>query len=307
MNIIDKNFNLLVNDIKKSSETEIFFHIKERFLLLNEETRKSCESFFNKFLYWGKLDILNKEFEFFELKASTLKKHIDDFVWLYSNLCDYQSKTILYGILNNWYNWDFTYLGKSIQNLYDDYFDLDLIPSCEDEVLVDLGAYIGDTALSFINNYGEDSYKKIYCYEINKENFGYLEANMKPYEDIYLRLKGVYDENKEMFLKENGELSSSQVSDDGNILVNMVCLDDDIKEEITIIKSDIEGSEVKALIGAKGHIINEHPKLLISIYHSNNDVWQIPKMIKEMDDSYRFYLRYHGGSIYPTEITLIAL
>ena len=117
----------------------------------------------------------------------------------------------------------------------------------------------------------------------------------------------VYDENKEMFLKENGELSSSQVSDDGNILVNMVCLDDDIKEEITIIKSDIEGSEVKALIGAKGHIINEHPKLLISIYHSNNDVWQIPKMIKEMDDSYRFYLRYHGGSIYPTEITLIAL
>ena len=307
MNIIDKNFNLLVNDIKKSSETEIFFHIKERFLLLNEETRKSCESFFNKFLYWGKLDVLNKEFEFFELKASTLKKHIDDFVWLYSNLCDYQSKTILYGILNNWYNWDFTYLGKSIQNLYDDYFDLDLIPSCEDEVLVDLGAYIGDTALSFINNYGEDSYKKIYCYEINKENFGYLEANMKPYEDIYLRLKGVYDENKEMFLKENGELSSSQVSDDGNILVNMVCLDDDIKEEITIIKSDIEGSEVKALIGAKGHIINEHPKLLISIYHSNNDVWQIPKMIKEMDDSYRFYLRYHGGSIYPTEITLIAL
>ena len=307
MNIIDKSFNLLVNDIKKSSETEIFFHIKERFLLLNEETRKSCENFFNKFLYWGKLDVLNKDFEFFELKASTLKKHIDDFIWLYSNLCDYQSKTILYGILNNWYNWDFTYLGKSIQNLYDDYFDLDLIPSCEDEVLVDLGAYIGDTALSFINNYGEDSYKKIYCYEINKENFGYLEANMKPYEDIYLRLKGVYDENKEMFLKENGELSSSQVSDDGNILVNMVCLDDDIKEEITIIKSDIEGSEVKALIGAKGHIINEHPKLLISIYHSNNDVWQIPKMIKEMDDSYRFYLRYHGGSIYPTEITLIAL
>lgn len=307
MNIIDKNFNLLVNDIKKSSETEIFFHIKERFLLLNEETRKSCENFFNKFLYWGKLDVLNKDFEFFELKASTLKKHIDDFVWLYSNLCDYQSKTILYGILNNWYNWDFTYLGKSIQNLYDDYFDLDLIPSCEDEVFVDLGAYIGDTALSFINNYGEDSYKKIYCYEINKENFGYLEANMKPYEDIYLRLKGVYDENKEMFLKENGELSSSQVSDDGDILVNMVCLDDDIKEEITIIKSDIEGSEVKALIGAKGHIINEHPKLLISIYHSNNDVWQIPKMIKEMDDSYRFYLRYHGGSIYPTEITLIAL
>ena len=307
MNIIDKNFEELVKSIKEASETEIFFHIKERFLLLNGKTRKSCEDFFNKFLYWGKLDVLNKVFEFFELKASTLKNHIDDFIWLYDNLCDYQSKSILYATLNNWYNWDFTYLGKSIQNLYDDYFDLDLISKCEDEVFVDLGAYIGDTILSFINNYGEDCYRKIYCYEINEENFEYLKTNLKSYEDIDLRLKGAYDENKKMFLKENGELSSSQVSDEGDVLVNMVCLDDDIKEEITIIKSDIEGSEVKALMGAKGHITNEHPKLLISIYHSNDDVWQIPKMIKEMDDSYRFYLRYHGGPIYPTEITLIAL
>ena len=307
MNIIDKNFEELVKSIKEASETEIFFHIKERFLLLNEQTRKSCEDFFNKFLYWGKLDISNKVFEFFELKASTLKKHIDDFIWLYDNLCDYQSRTILYATLNNWYNWDFTYLGKSIQNLYDDYFDLDLIPKCEDEVFVDLGAYTGDTTLSFINNYGIDSYKKIYCYEINKENFSYLETNLKSYEDIQLRLKGAYDENKEMFLKENGELSACLVTDFGDIPTQLVSLDNDIKEEITIIKSDIEGSEMKALIGARGHIINEHPKLLISIYHSNDDVWQIPKMIKEMDNNYRFYLRYHGGPIYPTEITLIAL
>ena len=110
-----------------------------------------------------------------------------------------------------------------------------------------------------------------------------------------------------MYLKENGELSSCQVSDAGEIPIEMVSLDDDIKEEITIIKSDIEGAEQRALMGARGHIINEHPKLLISIYHSNDDVWQIPKMIKEMDNSYRFYLRYHGGAIYPTEITLIAL
>ena len=307
MNIIDKNFELLVKDIKKSTETEIFFHIKERFLLLNEKTKKSCEDFFNKFLYWGKLDIQNKNYEFFKLKAKTLKNHINEFISLYNNLEDYQSKTILYAVLNNWYNWDFTYLNKSIQNLYDDYFDLDLINNNENEVVVDLGAYIGDSTLSFINNYGTDSYNKIYCYEINKENFEYLKTNLKPYEDIDLRLKGVGAENGTMYLKENGELSSCQVSDDGDIPVQMVRLDDDIKEKITMIKSDIEGAEKMALMGAKGHIMNEHPKLLISIYHSNDDVWQIPRMIKEMDDSYRFYLRYHGGMIYPTEITLIAL
>ena len=307
MNIIDKKFKELTDDIKDKSEIEIFYHIKERFLLVNEKTRQSCENFFNKFLYWGKLDIKNKDFEFFELKAKTLKKHIEDFIWLYDNLCDYQSKKVLLGILDNWYNWNFTDLANVCQNLYNDYFDLDLIVKCENEVVVDLGAYIGDSTLSFINNYGTDSYNKIYCYEINKENFEYLKTNLKPYEDIDLRLKGVGAENGTMYLKENGELSSCQVSDDGDIPVQMVRLDDDIKEKITMIKSDIEGAEKMALMGAKGHIMNEHPKLLISIYHSNDDVWQIPRMIKEMDDSYRFYLRYHGGMIYPTEITLIAI
>lgn len=307
MNIIDKKFKELTDDIKDKDEVEIFYHIKERFLLVNEKTRQSCENFFNKFLYWGKLDFKNKDFEFFELKAKALKNHINDFIWLYDNLCDYQSKKVLFATLDNWYNWNFTNLASVMQNLYDDYFDLDLIPKCEDEVFVDLGAYIGDTTLSYINNYGNDSYRKIYCYEINQENFGYLKTNLKPYEDIDLRLKGVGAENGTMYLKENGELSSCQVSDDGDIPVEMVSLDDDIKEEITIIKSDIEGAEQKALLGAKGHIMNEHPKLLISIYHSNDDVWQIPRMIKEMDNSYRFYLRYHGGMIYPTEITLIAL
>ena len=92
-----------------------------------------------------------------------------------------------------------------------------------------------------------------------------------------LRLKGAYDENKEMFLKENGEtICLFWLLILGIFLLRWFPLDNDIKEEVTIIKSDIEGSEVKALIGARGHIINEHPKLLISIYHSNDDVWQIP-------------------------------
>lgn len=307
MNIIDKKFKELTDNIKSKDEIEIFYHIKERFLLLNEATRKSCENFFNKFLYWGKLDFEKKNFEFFKLKSETLKNHINDFIWLYDSLCDYQSKKVLLATLDNWYNWNFTDLSSVIQKVYDDYFDLDLVPKCENEVFVDLGAYIGDTTLSFIKNYGTDSYQKIYCYDINKENFEYLKTNTKNYEDIDLRLKGVSSNNGTMYLKENGELSSCQVSDEGNVPVDVVKLDDDIKEEITIIKSDIEGSEQKALLGAKGHIMNEHPKLLISIYHSNDDVWKIPKMIKEMDNSYRLYLRYHGGPIYPTEITLIAI
>ena len=87
----------------------------------------------------------------------------------------------------------------------------------------------------------------------------------------------------------------------------MVTLDEDIGEKLTMIKADIEGFEQEALLGAINHIKNDHPKLLISVYHKNEDLWKIPKMIKEIDPAYKFYLRYHGGNVYPTEITLIAI
>ena len=76
---------------------------------------------------------------------------------------------------------------------------------------------------------------------------------------------------------------------------------------MTLIKADIEGAEQRAIEGARRHILNDHPKLLISVYHSNEDLWRIPQMIHEISRDYKFYLRYRGSPIYPTEITLIAI
>ncbi len=70
---------------------------------------------------------------------------------------------------------------------------------------------------------------------------------------------------------------------------------------------DIEGYEQKALLGAEQHIKNEHPKLLISVYHNHEDLWKIPMMIKNMDDNYKLYLRYYGNNVFPTEIVLMAI
>lgn len=48
--------------------------------------------FFNKFGYWGNLDLDNDIYEEIELKAKELYNHIDDFIWLYNKLNDYRSK-----------------------------------------------------------------------------------------------------------------------------------------------------------------------------------------------------------------------
>ncbi len=308
MNVIDKNFYELVSEIKSLSEKELYYRIRKSFDNVPDATKISCMNFFNQFGYWGYLDIYNGNYEEIELKEIALYNHIDDFVWVYDKLCDYRSKKTLYAILSNWYRYDFLSAAQTKENLFDDYFDLDLVKCSKDEVVVDLGAYTGDTVLSYIKNYGEDCYKKIYCYEITPDTFEILKENLKAYKNIEFRMKGVGD------AVENMAIVNNQTSSSANTLapnsagdIQMTTLDADIDEPITLIKSDIEGFEQKAILGARNHILNDHPKLLISVYHNNEDLWKIPQMIYDISQDYKFYLRYNSSPIYPTEITLIAI
>ena len=66
---------------------------------------------------------------------------------------------------------------------------MDIVKCDKNEIVVDLGAYTGDTVLSYINNYGEGSYKRIYCYEITPSTFETLKENLKNYDNIEYRLK----------------------------------------------------------------------------------------------------------------------
>ncbi len=308
MNIIDRRFFDLVNEIKGLSEKELYYRIRKKFDNVPVATQRSCMNFFNQFDFWGKLDIDNGVYEEIELKQRALYEHIDDYVWVYDHLNDYRSKKTLYGILNNWYSYDFTTPTQTKEYLFDSYFDLDLVQCGNDEVVVDLGAYIGDTVISYIENYGEDCYKRIYCYEITPSTFEILKNNLGKYRDIEFRQKGIGDTEQKLAISDNqASASANTLGEDGSQEVAVTTLDADIQEPITLIKADIEGFEQKAIRGAQNHILNDHPKLLISVYHSNEDLWKIPQMIYEISNEYKFYLRYNSSPIYPTEITLLAL
>lgn len=306
MNVIDRKFYEFVFLVKSFSEKELYYRIRRKFDELSFEVKKSCSDFFNQFGYWGVLDIPNDNYEEIELKAQVLSRHIDDFVFLYERLGDYRSRKSLYAILNNWYQYDFNTTLRSCEKFYDDYFDLDILECSKDEVIVDLGAYTGDTILSYFHNYGDDCYKKIYCYEVTPSTFESLKSNLAAYKNIDFRLKGVGEENRWMKLSSNSDSSANQLLlEDGE--VEVVTLDSDILDKITLIKADIEGFEEKALKGAREHIYNDHPKLLISVYHHNDDLWKIPRMIYDIHPDYKFYLRFNSSPLYPTEITLIAV
>ena len=312
MNGVDRKFWNLVREIHSLDPKELYHRIRKSFEGVPAATQLSCMNFFNQFGYWGRLDIDNGVYEEIELKQKALSEHIDDFIWVYEHLVDFRSKKTLYAILNNWYCYDFSSTTRTREYLFDDYFDLDLVKCDHNEVIVDLGAYTGDTALSYIENYGEDCYKRIYCYEITPATFAILQRNLAKYRDIECRMKGVGDSEGKMLLRDNGTSMASAnglcvCDEQAGEEVVVTTLDIDITEPITLIKADVEGYEQKALIGARNHIANDHPKLLISVYHNNEDLWQIPRMIYDISDEYRFHLRYNSSPIYPTEITLFAI
>ena len=306
MNIIDKNFNNFVLKIKNMNLEEIFLNIKNNFNKVHPDTQKSIQKFLNDFNYWGTLDIEKNDYNEIYEKAKSFYEHIDDYIWLYNNLKDYTSKKILFAILNNWYQYDFSTLKECMNYNYKHYFDLDVIPNCDNQVFVDVGAYIGDTTLDYIKIY--NNYKKIYCYEITNYTMAILKNNLGEYKNIVYKNKAVSCENSILYLKNSlVNSSANQVDNNGEIEIETVSLDNDILEKIDMIKMDIEGSEYNALIGAKNHIINDNPILLISVYHNNEDLWKLPKLIYEYNNNYNFYLRYYGNNIFPTEIVLFAI
>lgn len=306
MNYVDNNFSWLIKEIKDKSQMDIYNHIKDKYLSLPTQTKRSMEHFLNNFGYWGKLEYEKEEYEEILNKAETFFHHLEDLIWLYQRLGDYRSKKLLFGILYNWYDYDFKTLEDLMDHTFCHYFDLDLI-ECHNEVFVDIGAYIGDTTLDFIHSYGENSYKRIYCYEMTPSTFSYLEKNVSKYKNIICRCKAVGDKNETLHMSMNNNSSSANTLTKTGQEVDAISLDSDITDQITMIKMDIEGAEEKAIIGSKRHIQKEHPKLLISIYHNHEDIWKIPKLIEKICPGYTFYLRFYGSNIFPTEIVLVGI
>lgn len=307
MNFIDEKFFKIIEEFEVLPKEEIEKKMVLFYKFLPSNIKKSLENFFKSYNFWGTLDEVNEDFDIFKKKAQIFKEKREDFVWLYDSLKDYKSKTVLFSILNNYYNFDLNGLNLVADKIYKHYFDLDLLPFCKNEVFVDVGAYTGDTVLDYIASYGM-SYNKIYCYEITESMVLYMKNNFSNLPNVEIRNLAVAERVGKLYLDANStSASANRVKEAGVDAVNAVSLDEDIKEKISMIKMDIEGGEISAIKGAKEHIKNDLPKLFISVYHSNDDIITIPKLIRSYTDKYDFYLRYYGANLYATEIVLICL
>lgn len=307
LNELDKKMKELISELKLFSEKEIYEHIIEKLKMVPVDTQESISKFLDNFSFWGSFHPTENDFSTVERLSEFLKENSEKFEKMYQSLEDYRSKKIFYAILNNWYNYDFINLEQVMEKCFSHYFDLDIIPSCQEEVFVDLGAFTGDTIKDFIGIYG-DNYKKIYAYEMTEKSMQELKENLKNVPRIIYKQKAVADE---LGL---GKIKAHEISTSSNQLeitevgeLEVTSLDDDINEKITILKMDIEGSELKALKGAENHIIKDKPKLLLSVYHGYEELLTLWEYLEKLNLSYHYYLRYYGGPIFPTEIVLFAI
>ncbi|MFA6740691.1 MAG: FkbM family methyltransferase [Arcobacteraceae bacterium] len=90
-----------------------------------------------------------------------------------------------------------------------------------------------------------------------------------------------------------GSGSASKISEIGAITIEVDTLDNLVKEKITFIKMDIEGAEGLAIEGMKNHILNDYPKMAISVYHKVDDFWKIPQQIFNIRNDYDIYMRHY--------------
>lgn len=163
---------------------------------------------------------------------------------------------------------------------------------------IDCGGFDGDTIRNFISK--EIQMKNIAVFEPQNDLCGkiteYIRQNSDKFNSTIIFPCGVHSKTEKLkFSVSNDAPSSAKIDEDGNDIIQCVAIDDVLQGfNPTFIKMDIEGAEVQALKGAKNTIIENHPYLAICVYHSLSDIWEIPLLIKEFYEGYKFYLRSYN-------------
>lgn len=218
-----------------------------------------------------------------------LKKHEDEFQLTFDLLEDEISKIVFINIIKHNISLDNRYY-KEIEDLeICGYFGMDLYINLPDEIILDCGAFDGDTYREFISD-PTRTYKEYIAYEPDEMNFRLLK-NIKDKKLTAIQ-KGLGEEYKELRFS-SGMGTVSSISEEGNIVVKIDAIDNlRPHRNITFVKMDIEGAERAALLGGQEMIRNEGPVLAVSAYHKKEDMYDLIQLIRGINDTYKFYMRH---------------
>ncbi len=238
------------------------------------------------------------EFSFTNLQTNPtpfqfITENVQRFKETFEMLEDDRSKLVFRNLLNYKISRDVEWLEDISDDECNQYFDSDIIKLSDEEVVLDCGAYIGDTYQEYLNRLN-GKFKKYICFEADK----------KVYEVLCSAVLGSVSKNVELYnigcwsckdrigfqLQGSG---SSCVSDSKENIIDVDAVDNIVCDRVSFVKMDIEGAEIPALYGMRRIISDCSPVLAISIYHSMEDFYKIPQVIQEINPNYKFYIRHY--------------
>ncbi len=240
---------------------------------------------------------------YFNLLDEILKKNSRKIRHVYNMLADERSRVTFEYVFMHRMNHRLELISKIYEK--NQYFGNDLIPKAEGSI-VDCGAYTGDTLERFLNQRGSCSNYQYYAFEAEKKNYDTLLNRSRDILNVEVYNMAVWDKQGNLSFEgdENTVKTGGRVTENSNDAsnINADSLDNVIGDkEVNLITMDIEGAEIRALKGAERIIKNWHPCLAVSAYHKVEHLWEIPLLIKEMnDDDYQIYFRHHRWNIADT-------
>lgn len=183
------------------------------------------------------------------------------------------------------------------------YFPNDLFKLEPSDCLVDCGAFDGDTVRQALEVYSS-GFEAIHAIEADKiscARFKDFEASLAPCirNQLHLYNCAVGSERGVVRFESDGSVNA-KISDQGTE-VELLPIDEIFSEsKVTFIKMDIEGAEYDALLGARKVIQREQPVLAICVYHTQNDIWRIPLLVRSWLPDHLLFLRAYEGDGFQT-------
>jgi FkbM family methyltransferase len=220
-------------------------------------------------------------------------------------LADDASRATLDAALMLRLTYDRRALREAITGPEDEYFSVHSNTSTfrlrDDEIVADCGAYIGSTVRKAIAA-TDGRFRAIHAFEPDRKSYAELEKlRAMRMRGIVLHNAAVGESSGSIRFLETGTMGShvdmNGAGDGGDTPI--VALDD-VMDEVTFIKMDLEGYEQKALRGAARLLRECRPRMAITAYHYADDLLDLWKLFEELAPGYELRLRHHSSYYYDT-------
>lgn len=218
-------------------------------------------------------------------------RHKDDLKKVYISLEDDRSKLVFENVLRYRFTAERNYLleAQGDDSAETQYF-VPEIQFSDHEVIVDCGAYIGDTAQKF-----KAASPGCLIIGLEPDDKNYQQLSSLQYDCLVAYKCGAWSKDTTLtFSNSGGGTGCGAISEAGNLKIEARALDNLPEcKDATFIKMDIEGAELEALKGAENIIRTNKPKLAICLYHNPSDLFTIPLYLRGLNLGYKFYIHYH--------------